>query len=320
MKFLATATLAVCLATMLNGQSSTYKLESKVLLPGGGGWDYVTVDAAGRRVYVSHATHVDVMDADSLKPIGTIDGTPGVHGIAVAPEVGRGFITAGGEGKVVIFDLKSLKTIAEVSVGKKPDAIAFDPASNRVFAMNGGSESATAINVADGTIAGTIDLGGGLEATVADGKGNVWVNLEDQSLLVRIDSKTMKILNRWPVAPCASPSSLALDAQNRRLFVGCRNHVMAVADADTGRIVAHYPIGDHVDTTAFDPETKLVFSSLGEGSIAVFRQDTPDSYTALDGIPTATGAKTMGLDLKNHRLFVPSLSSGEFHVLVFDRL
>lgn len=319
MKLLATI-LTVCLATIPSGNSSSYKLETRVLLPGGGGWDYVTVDPGERRVYLSHATHVDVVDADSLQPIGTIEGTPGVHGIAIAPEAGRGFITAGGSGKVVVFDLKSLKSISEVTVGKKPDAIAFDPRSNRVFAMNGGSDSASAINVADGTVAGTIELGGGPEATVADGKGNVFVNLEDQSLLVRIDSKTMKIVNRWPVAPCASPSSLALDPQNRRLFVGCRNHTLGVVDADTGRVVAHYPIGDHVDTTAFDPETKLVFNSLGEGSIAVFRQDSLDSYSALDSIPTAPGSKTMGLDTRTHRLFVPSLGSGEFHVLVFDRL
>ena len=185
--------------------------------------------------------------------------------------------------------------------------------------MNGGSDSTTAINASSGSVDGTIALGGGPEFSVADGKGSVWINLEDQSQLIRVDSKSLTIANRWPVAPCASPSSMAFDAANRRIFIGCRSHLMAVVDADSGKVVASYPIGDHVDASVFDPETKLIFNSLGEGSIAVFHQDSTDKCTALESIPTAQGSKTMALDSKTHRLFVPSMRSGQFTILVFDR-
>jgi DNA-binding beta-propeller fold protein YncE len=298
---------------------SGYRLMNQVVLGGAGGWDYLTVDAQARRVYISHANQVEVLDADSQKSIGTIPDTPGVHGIALAPDLGRGFISAGKADSVVVFDLKTLKGISTVKTGKKPDAIVFDPAANRVFAMNGGSDSATAINAADGSILATIDLGGGPEFSVADGAGNIWVNLEDKSELVEINSKSLTISNRWPVAPCASPSSMAFDSTNRRIFIGCRNHLMAVANPDTGKIVATYPIGDHVDASAFDPETRLVFNSLGEGSIAVFHQDSADHYTALDAISTARDSKTMALDNRTHRLYVPSMRGGQFTILVLDR-
>ena len=314
-------TIVLALSGLIVGAASPsgYRLAGQVPLPGAGGWDYLTVDASARRVYISHATQVEVLDADTQKSVGTIPDTPGVHGIALAPGLGRGFISAGKADFVVVFDLKTLKAISTVKTGKKPDAIIFDPASNRVFSMNGGSDSTTAINAADGSVAATIDLGGGPEFSVADGAGKLWVNLEDKSELVQIDSKSLKVANRWPVAPCASPSSMAFDATNRRIFIGCRNHLMAVVNADTGKIVASYPIGDHVDASAFDPETKLVFNSLGEGSIAVFQQDSADSYSALTNISTAQGSKTMALDAKTHRLYVPSLQAGQFAVLVFDR-
>ncbi|MFZ0881781.1 MAG: YncE family protein [Candidatus Acidiferrales bacterium] len=311
--------LAVCGYLAVAGGSSGYRAVNQVALPGSGGWDYLTVDAAARRVYISHATEVEVLDADTQKSVGMIGDTPWVHGIALAPELGRGFISAGKADSVVVFDLKTLQVLSRVSTGKKPDAIVFDPATNRVFAMNGGSDSTTAINASNGSVDGTIALGGGPEFSVADGKGSVWINLEDQSQLIRVDSKSLTIANRWPVAPCASPSSMAFDAENRRIFIGCRNHVMAVVNADSGKVVASYGIGDHVDASAFDPETKLIFNSLGEGSIAVFHQDSPDKYTALENISTAQGSKTMALDSKTHRLFVPSMRSGQFTILVFDR-
>jgi DNA-binding beta-propeller fold protein YncE len=311
--------LAVCSSFSTATGPSGYREVKAAILPGAGGWDYLIVDAAARRVYISHTNQVDVLDADTQQSVGTVPDTEGVHGIALVPDLGRGFISAGKADSVVIFDLKSLKVISRVKTGKKPDAIVFDPATNRIFAMNGGSDSTTAINASDGTVAGTVDLGGAPEFAVADGKGVLWVNLEDKSELARIDSKSLKLINRWPVAPCESPSSMAFDPQNRRIFIGCRNHLMAVANADTGKIIANYPIGDHVDASAFDPETKFVFNSLGEGSIAVFRQDSPDTYSALENIPTAQGAKTMALDPKTHRLFVPSLRSGQFSILVFDR-
>lgn len=298
---------------------SGYHVASEIALPGPGGWDLLVVDDAARRVYISHATQVDVLDADTGKSVGTIQNTPGVHGIALAPELGRGFITAGKADFVVIFDLKTLKTIATVNTGKKPDAIVFDPATNRVFAMNGDSDSVTAINAEDGSVAGLVELGGGPEFSIADGKGNLWVNLEDKSQLVRIDSRNMKIADRWNVAPCQAPSSMAFDSQNRRLFLGCRNRVMAVVDADSGKVVASYPIGDHVDASAFDPAARLVFHSTGDGNIAIFRQDNADKYTFLENVPTIIGSKTMALDPKTHRLFVPALQSGEFSILILDR-
>ena len=319
MKLISSMVLATCIFFVSAAGPSGYREVNQVSLPGSGGWDYLTVDAAARRVYVSHATQVEVLDADTQKGVGTIPDTLGVHGIALAPDLGRGFISAGKADSVVVFDLKSLQVLSKVNTGKKPDAIVFDPGTNRVFAMNGGGDSTTAINAADGSVAGTIALGGGPEFAAADGKGNLWINLEDESQLVHIDSKALKVVNRWSVAPCQSPSSMAFDAQNRRIFIGCRNHFMAVVDADNGKVVVTYPIGDHVDASAFDPQTKLVFNSLGEGSIAVFHQDSADKYTFVENIPTAQGSKTMALDLKTHRLFVPSLRSGQFTILVFDR-
>jgi len=241
MKLISSLILVACLLFASAAGPSGYHEVNQVSLPGGGGWDYLTVDAAARRVYVSHATQVEVLDADTQKSVGTIADTLGVHGIALAPNLGRGFISAGKADSVVVFDLKTLQVLSRVSTGKKPDAIVFDPATNRVFAMNGGSDSTTAINAADGSVAGTIALGGGPEFSVADGKGNLWINLEDQSELVHIDSKSLKVVNRWPVAPCQSPSSMAFDSQNRRIFIGCRNHFMAVVDADSGKVVATSP-------------------------------------------------------------------------------
>lgn len=319
MKLNAALMLLLCGGFFVATSRSGYHEVKQTNLPGAGGWDYLIVDADARRVYISHANQVEVLDADTQKFIGSIPNTQGAHGIALAPDLGRGFISAGKADSVIVFDLKTLKGTSQVKTGKKPDAIIFDPATNRVFAMNGGSDSTTAINAADGSIAGTIDLGGGPEFSVADGKGNVWVNLEDKSELAEIDSKSMKLANRWPLAPCESPSSMAFDARDRRIFIGCRNHLMAVVNADTGKVIGSYPIGDHVDASAFDPETNLVFNSLGEGSIAVFHQDSPDAYTFMENIPTVQGAKTMALDPKTHRIFVPALRSGQFTILAFDR-
>ncbi len=313
-----TAALALAALSAL-GASSGYHLLKKVTVPGAGGWDYVTVDEAARRVYISHATQVEILDADTNEIVGKIPDTPGVHGVALAQEFGRGFITAGKTDAVIIFDLKTLKTIGQVKVGKKPDAIIYDAATKRVFAMNGDSDSTTAINAADGAVAGTVDLGGGPEFPVADGKGNLYVNLEEENLLVHIDSQNLKVKDRWPVAPCQAPSSMAFDAQTRRLFLGCRSHVMAVADADSGKIVATYPIGDHVDASFFDPATKLVLHSLGDGHVAVFHQDSADNYTFMENIATNQGSKTMGLDPKTHRLFVPANEAGTFTILVLGQ-
>jgi DNA-binding beta-propeller fold protein YncE len=294
----------------LAARSSEYQVTKKIPLPGPGGWDYLTVDESARRLYVSHATQVVVVDADSLEIVGTIPGLAGAHGIALATEFGRGFITSGQTDSVVVFDLKTLKKIGEVKTGKKPDAIVYDPVTKQVFAMNGDSESSTVINAADNRIAGTVALGGGPEFTVADGKGNVFVNLEDKSELVRIDAKTRQVRDRWPVAPCQAPSSLAFDPANSRLFLGCRSRVLAVVDSQSGRVITTYPIGDKVDASIFDPTTKIVFSSTGDGHIYGFHQDSADNYSALGIIPTLQGSKTMTLDKKTQRLFVPAREDG----------
>jgi DNA-binding beta-propeller fold protein YncE len=296
-----------------------YSITKKIPIAGQGSWDYLTVDEGARRLYVSHGTQVEVLDVDSGSIVGTIPNTPGVHGIAVAPELGRGFVSNGKASTVTIFDLKTLKPIADVPTGQKPDAIIFDPATSRVFAFNGGGNSATAIDAATGKVAGTVDLGGGPEFAAADGNGFVYDNLEDESLVLKIDSRKLTVEQRWPTAPCASPSSMAIDPANHRLFVGCRSKVMAVMNADTGKVITTLPIGDHVDATAFDPQTKLIFNSNGEGSITVIRQDGPDKYSVVETVKTVPKAKTMALDPKTHQLFLSTAESNQFEVLVVGK-
>jgi len=299
--------------------SGGYSVTKKIPIAGQGSWDYLTVDEGARRLYVSHGVQVEVLDIDTLNVAGNISKTPGVHGIAVAPEFGRGFVSNGQASTVTIFDLKTLKPIADVPTGKKPDAIIYDPATSRVFAFNGGSNSATAIDAATWKVVGTVDLGGGPEFAAADGKGLVFDNLEDENLVLKINSRELKVEQRWPTAPCSSPSSMAMDRANRRLFIGCRSKVMAVLDADTGKVITTLPIGDHVDATAFDPETKLVFNSNGEGTITVIHQDSPDTYSIVETVKTVPRAKTMALDPKTHRLFLSTAENGQFEVLVVGK-
>ncbi len=311
--------LSLNLSTASAQTTSGYHITKKIPIAGQGGWDYLTVDESARRLYVSHGTQVEVLDVDSGEIIGKIEKTPGVHGIAIAPELGRGFISNGQSSTVTIFDLKTLKAISEVPVGKKPDAIIYDPATSRVFAFNGGSNSATAIQAADGKVAGTVDLGGGPEFAVADGAGYVYDNLEDESLVLKINAKSLKVEQRWPTAPCASPSSIAMDRPNRRLFVGCRSKVMAVMNADTGKVITTLPIGDHVDATAFDADSRLIFNANGEGTITVIHQDSPDKYSVVENVKTLPKAKTLALDPKTHRLFLSTAEAGQFEVLVVGR-
>jgi DNA-binding beta-propeller fold protein YncE len=293
-----------------------YSVLKRISVAGQGGFDYLTVDEAARRLYVSHETQVEVLDIDSLTWVGSVAKTPGVHGIAIAPELGRGFVSNGQASTVTIFDLKTLKAIADVPTGKKPDAIIYDPATARVFAFNGASDSATAIDAATGKVVGTVDLKGGPEYAAADGKGFVYNNLEDESLLLKINSRELKVEQHWPTAPCASPSSMAMDRANRRLFLGCRSKVMAVVDADSGKVITTLPIGEHVDATAFDAATKLIFNSNGEGTITVIHQDSADKYSFVETVKTAPRAKTMALDPKTHRLFLSTAENGQFEVLV----
>jgi YVTN family beta-propeller protein len=316
---MAVFTLGFAFAIPHRASAQGFAVTKKIAIPGQGSWDYLAVDDDARRLYVSHGTQVEVLDVDSASIVGSIPKTPGVHGIAVAPELGRGFVSNGQSSTVTVFDLKTLKPIVGVPTGQKPDAIIYDPATARVFAFNGGSNSATAIDAATGKVAGTVNLGGGPEFAAADGKGFVYNNLEDESMVLKINSRDLKVEQRWPTAPCASPSSMAMDRVNRRLFLGCRSKVMAVMDADTGKVITTLPIGDHVDATAFDPQNKMIFNSNGEGTISVIRQDGPDKYSVVETVKTLPRAKTMALDPRTHQLFLSTAENGQFEVLVVGK-
>jgi len=286
-----------------------YKVVNSYKIGGEGGWDYLTADAAARRLYISRATHVIVLDLDSGNNVGDIADTPGVHGIALAPELGRGFTSNGREGTVSIFDLKTLATSSKVKVGENPDAILYDPATKRVFTFNGRSQDSTAIAATSGMVLGTIKLDGKPEFAASDGKGGVFVNIEDKSELTAIDANKLEVKAKWPLAPCQSPSGLSMDRKHRRLFVGCDNKMMAVVDADTGKVLATPAIGDGVDATAFDDETGLAFASCGEGVLSVVREDSPGKFSA-ENIPTQAGARTLALDAKTHNVYVVTAKFG----------
>jgi len=284
-----------------------YKVSGKIPVTGEGGWDYLVVDAEARRLHLSNSTHVVVFDVDSHAVVGDIPDTQGVHGIALATELGRGFVSNGRANTVTIFDLKTLKTIGTVPTGTNPDAILYDAVTKRVFAFNGRSKDATVIDAAAGTVLGTIAVGGKPEFAAADGKGSVYVNVEDTSELLHIDASKMTVLHRWPLAPCKEPSGLAMDTKARRLFAVCDNEMMAVVDADSGKVVAAPKIGEGPDAAAFDPGTNLVFSSNGEtGTLTVVHEDAPDKYSVAENVPTKKGARTMALDLKTHSLYLPA--------------
>ena len=314
-----TLNLSICLLAAPAPSDAGYSVTKKIPIPGQGSWDYVTVDEGARRVYVSHGSQVEILDADSGAIVGNIPNTDGVHGVAVAPKLGRGFTSNGKSSTVTIFDLKTLKPIGSAPTGKKPDAIIFDPSTSRVFAFNGESDSATAIDAATGKVVGTVDLKGGPEFAVADGKGYVFNNLEEENVLLKIDANKLSVEQRWPTAPCAAPVSMALDRENNRLFVGCRSKVMAVINPDSGEVITTLPIGDHVDATAFDAERKLIFNSNGEGTITVIHQDSPDKYSVVETVKTAPKAKTMALDPKTHKLFLSTAENGQFEVFVVEK-
>src|SRR5713101_2180638 len=281
-----------------------YHLLKKIEVGGEGGWDYLSVDSAGRRLYVSRSTRVMVFDVDTGKSVGEIPDTPGVHGIAIADDLGRGFTSNGRDASVTIFDLKTLKPIGKVKVGTNPDCILYDPATHRVFAFNRGSSDVSAIEAKTGEVAGLIPLGGHPEFATADGKGMVFVNLDNKSEVVAIDSKKLEVKAHWPVAPAEDCSGMAIDRKHSRLFSVCGNKKMAVMDANTGKVVADVPIGGGPDAAGFDPETSLAFSSNGEGTLTVVHEDSPDKYTVVANVPTQRGARTMALDPKTHNVFL----------------
>src|ERR1700692_589731 len=308
--FLSSLTLLVAVAA-LAAPGPGYKVVNTYKVGGEGGWDYLTADSAARRLYISRATHVIVLDLDSGRSVGGIADTPGVHGIAIAPELGRGFTSNGRENTVSIFDLKTLATSSKVKVGENPDAILYNPAHKRVFTFTGRSQDSPVIDATNGKVLGTIKLDGDPEFAASDSKGGLWVNIEDKSELVSLDPNKLEIKSKWPLAPCTEPTGLSLDKKNRRLFVGCDNKMMAVVDADSGKVLATPAIGEGVDATAFDAETGLAFASCGgDGMLTVVKEESPDKFSVVENVPTQAGARTMALDSKTHNVYLVTAKFG----------
>ncbi len=280
----------------------------KILLGGEGGWDYLTLDSAARRLYVTHTKRVTVVNVDTGKVVGEIPNTPGVHGVAIAPELGRGFTSNGLNATATVFDLKTLRVLGQVKTGLNPDAIVYDSFSQSVFTFNGKSDSATVFDAKSAKVLGSIQLGGQPEFAVADGAGHVYVNLEDKSEVLAIASRSIKA--RWSLAPCSEPTGMAIDRQQRRLFIGCRNRMLAVVDADSGIIKATLPIGSGVDANAFDQKTKLAFSANGEGTLTVIHEASPDKFRVVGNVVTQRGSRTMALDQKTHDVFLATAQFG----------
>jgi DNA-binding beta-propeller fold protein YncE len=288
-----------------DGQTSGYHLIRKVPLPGAVRWDYLVADPARRRLFIAHAAEVLVVDTDSSKVVGRIQNTWGVHGIALAPEVGLGYTSNGHDSSVTIFDLKSLQSINRVQVtGQNPDAIVYDSVTRRVFTMNGGSANATALDAATGHVIGSIDLGGRPEFAVADGRGRLFVNLEDRDSLASLDTRTLALQSRWPVPSCHQPTAMALARKQRQLFIGCRNRILAILDADGGNEVTTLPIGAGVDGVVFDSTFQRALSANGDGTLTVVAPDPSGRYRVIQTVSTASGARTLALDAVTHHVFL----------------
>jgi YVTN family beta-propeller protein len=300
-----------CVALAQTNSPSGYHVVKQYKLGGEGGWDYLTYDAKGNRVFISRSTHVMVVDADTGAVVGDIPDTQGVHGIALADEFDKGYTSNGRANTVTVFDLKTLKVLKQIPVGQNPDAIIYDPASKRVFTLNGRSNDATAIDANTDAVAGTVALGGKPEFATSDERGHVFVNLEDKSMIVEVDSQKLAALNRWPLAPCEEPSGMAIDRKHHRLFSGCSNKMMAVVDSDSGKVVATVPIGAGVDANGFDGGSDLAFSSNGgDATLTIVHEDSPQKFTVVENVPTQRGARTMALDSKSHRVFLVTAGFG----------
>lgn len=331
MKISCSHCFAVCMSFLLLGTVAlasppvvNYHLIKKVPLsaaPGGKEYfDYITIDPATRRLYVSHGTEVKVVDVDNYAVVGTISGLERCHGIALVKDLGKGFITDGDPGKVVIFDIVTLRVTGEVKAEPDADAIVYDPASKRVFSFNGNSKDATVIDPVKGTVVKTIPLGGGPENAVADGKGIVYNNNEETNEVVAIDSGALTIKARWPVAPAGAPTAIAMDKAHRRLFSAGRNpKFLVVMNADNGKVIQSFPISGGVDAIVFEPETGLIFASTRDGMIHIFHEDSPDKYSESQTVKTEVGAKTMALDPKTHNLFLTTSDFGSPPAPTSDR-
>ena len=304
MKYLI-AVLAATAAFAAEG----YHVTGKIAVGGAGGWDYLTLDPAARRLYVSHGTSVEVVDVDAGKKIGEIPETPGVHGIAVAQEFNKGFISNGRGNNVTVFDLKTLQKTGEVKTGTNPDAICYEPKTKRIFTFNGRSNDSTAIDARTGAVAATFPVGGKPEFCVVDGGGKLYVNIENTSEIVEIDAATPTVTRRAPLAPCEEPSGLAIDLKARKLFSVCSNKLMAVTDLSTLKVIATPPIGDGSDGAGFDAGLGLAFSSNGGDGTLTIVKPVGGKYEAVDTVTTERGARTMAVDQKLHRVY---LSTAEF--------
>ena len=297
----------VCLALVgtLPPTSTGYRLQTRYSVPGNGGFDYVTLDGATRRLYLSHGTEVNVVDADSGKLIGTIADTPGVHGIAIASEFNHGFTSNGREHKVSMFDPATLVLIRKIDVGQGPDGIYYDPATKRVFTNNHGSHDVTAIDANTGAVVGTVKLGGDGEQAIIGADGLIYVNSENTSEVVVFDPKSLEVRKRFRIGVAKTPTGLAYDAKTNRLFIGCREEpTMVVMDAGSGRVIASFKIGSGVDYAAFDPDSKLIFFSCGDGTLNIFHETSADTVEESDAVKTQPSAKTMAFDPKTKKVYL----------------
>ena len=304
-RFTFSAVAVLAAAAALSAAATGYHIVGEIQIGGEGGWDYLTVDSAAHRLYVSHATHVAVIDLDTNKVIGDIPDTPGVHGIAIAPELNKGFVSNGRGNSVTIFDLKTLKTLGTVATGENPDDICYDAGSSRVFVFNGRSKSATVIDAKGNKAAATIPLPGKPEFSVADGKGKVYTNIEDTNEIVEIDAAKATVNKKYSLSPCDGPSGMALDSKSRRLMSVCSNRVMAISDPDAGKVVATPAIGAGSDGAAFDAGTGYAFSSNGDGTLTIVQQ-SGGKWEVLENIATERGARTIAVDEKTHKVYLPT--------------
>jgi outer membrane protein assembly factor BamB len=289
------------LAATLGAAAGGYHVIKRIHIPGKGGWDYLTADTQGRRLYVSHDKAVYVLDLDTGRIVGKIPGGPDMHGTAIAREFGRGYISATNPGSVTIFNLKTLAVLGKVRVGDDPNGIIYDPFTKRVFSADRGSKRLTAIDAKTGKIAGAIDnLGGRTEHLASDEAGHIFLNMQDRNTTLRIDAKALKVLDTWPTTGCGQPSSMDMDRVHERVFIGCRSGVMAVLDGNSGKVITTQPIGKGVDATEFDARTGLIYFSTGggDGELSIFHEDGPDQYSLVENVKTLPGARTMALDRK----------------------
>jgi DNA-binding beta-propeller fold protein YncE len=299
------ALLALIVPTRAQSPVARYEKAHKITIGGEGGWDFLEVDAANRRLYVTRGTHVAVVDLESEKVVGEIADTPGVHGVAFVADLGRGFTSNGGDSTTTVFDLKSLKTIGKVKANGRPDIIIFEPVSRRIFTFNHGTNDTTAIDPDSMKVAGSLALGGVPELAVSDEKGHIFVNLEDKSEIVEFDARSLQILKRFSLAPGEEPTGLAFDPKARRLFSTCANKTLVVSDADSGKVVQTLPIGPGPDGCVLDAATGLVFaSSGGDGTLAVIRPTSSGAYEVATTLKTQVSAKTLALDPKTHRVYL----------------